>query len=415
MQLKTLRSMLLVVSVLVALGLMLGCAGMEKAPPNRLPGYAYYPKVLVDADKALDMARQQGKDKECPMEFNEAKARVDKAYMEYMACKTPGPIAINIQCYVPAPACNLTSDRNSINLGDSVTLALTTSGKVKSAAIEGTKVETSGGTKTATPTSSTTFTATVEGPGGSTTCSSGTVQVIPPPPPTCELRADKKKVRIEEMQSVILTLTTSGKVTSAMLDGTEVATTGGTKTVNPTSPTHYIAKVEGPGGSNMCSVPVSVSLTLYVHFPFDRPKAREDATWFGSPDADNPTDAKDPANKGKAKAAFMNTRLEDNPKELKKAVDFVKKNPGTLITVIGYTDSIEKKPGYNMALSERRAIAVKEYLIHQHAVESGKIKAKGLGATDPIAKEKTPDGKDDPAGRAKNRRVEIISEAMSPK
>ena len=55
----------------------------------------------------------------------------------------------------------------------------------------------------------------------------------------------------------------------------------------------------------------------------------------------------------------------------------------------------EKKPGYNQALSERRATAVKDYLVDQHVIDPGTITAKGLGAENLIAKEKTPDGKDD--------------------
>ncbi len=67
--------------------LMVGCAGMKKATPERLPGYLYYPSALVDADVALSEARAAGKDKECPAEYNAAKDMVDKAYEIYMSCR----------------------------------------------------------------------------------------------------------------------------------------------------------------------------------------------------------------------------------------------------------------------------------------------------------------------------------------
>ncbi len=319
-----------VVIALVCLGSMFACAGREFAPKDPYM-YWYYPKELTDADRAVEAARQAGKDKECPKEYEEAKARVDTAYEEYAACKTPGPIRINIVC-------------------------------------------------------------------------------PPPPAPTCALKADKTKIDLGE--SVTLTMITSGKVSSAMLDETEVAPTGGTKTIEPKTAARFTAKVVGPGGTNTCSVPVSIRLILHVHFPFDRPKAGEEAKWFRNPDADNPEDSRDPSHK--EQIAFRNTQLEDNPAELKKAVEFVKDNAGATITVAGHTDG-KGRPSYNEALSERRANAVKEYLIEQHVVERGKIKAKGFGAKNPVAPEKTPDGKDDPEGRAKNRRVEIISEAISPK
>ncbi|MGO9613227.1 MAG: OmpA family protein [Dissulfurispiraceae bacterium] len=83
-----LGKIVVIMVILFALSLLIGCAGMEKAPANRLPGYAYYPKALVHADNALNEARQAGKDKECPAEFNESKAMVDKAYEVYMSCRT---------------------------------------------------------------------------------------------------------------------------------------------------------------------------------------------------------------------------------------------------------------------------------------------------------------------------------------
>lgn len=406
MQVKGVIRVSIFVIAVFSLSMMFGCAGKEFAPKDPYP-YWYYPKALTDADRALKAAHQTGKDKECPKEFEEAKASVDRAYQEYMTCKTPGPIPINIVC--PPPTCELRTDKEKVDLGESATLSLTTSGYVTSAVIDGTEVATTGGTKTVTPASTTTYTATIVSPGGSKTCSAP-VKVIPPPPPTCELKADKGKIDLGE--SVTLSLTTSGKVTSAELDGTEVAASGGTKRIEPTSAAKFTAKVVGPGGSNTCSVPVSIRLILYVHFPFDRPKAGEDAKWFKNPDADNPEDSKDPANKGKSQTEFMNTQLKDNPAELEKAVDFVKKNSGAYITVTGHTDG-KGTDQYNKSLSGRRANAVKEYLIDQKAIDRKKIKAKGLGAKEPIAKETTPDGQDDPAGRAKNRRVEIISEAIS--
>jgi outer membrane protein OmpA-like peptidoglycan-associated protein len=61
---------------------------MAKAPKHRMPGYLYYHKPLVEADNALDAARKAGKDRQCPSKFNAVKAKVDKAYETYMACRT---------------------------------------------------------------------------------------------------------------------------------------------------------------------------------------------------------------------------------------------------------------------------------------------------------------------------------------
>ncbi|WP_175950755.1 OmpA family protein [Burkholderia sp. BCC0405] len=70
-----------------------------------------------------------------------------------------------------------------------------------------------------------------------------------------------------------------------------------------------------------------------------------------------------------------------------------------LALVIGYTDSVGKD-AYNQVLSERRANAVRDYLI-AHGVDASRIRAEGRGKREPVASNATP------AGRALNRRVVI--------
>lgn len=87
MQTITAKRVLIFVIAVFSVSLMVGCSGMEKRPEYR-SGYLYYPTALVSADRALDEARNVGKDKECPAEFNASKDMVDKAYEVYMACHT---------------------------------------------------------------------------------------------------------------------------------------------------------------------------------------------------------------------------------------------------------------------------------------------------------------------------------------
>ena len=93
--------------------------------------------------------------------------------------------------------------------------------------------------------------------------------------------------------------------------------------------------------------------------------------------------------------------------ELKKASDFVRKYRGAKVKLEGHTDS-KGTEEYNQKLSERRAEAVRQYLIKEGAVEKAMISATGYGELRPIAPNKTKDGKDNPEGRAENRRVEIL-------
>ena len=91
---------------------------------------------------------------------------------------------------------------------------------------------------------------------------------------------------------------------------------------------------------------------------------------------------------------------EADEMELQKAVAFVKKYPGSKIRLDGYTDNTGTD-AYNLKLSERRATAVMDYLIKEAGVDSSNITAVGHGEADPVADNKTREG------RAKNRRVEL--------
>jgi len=71
----------------------------------------------------------------------------------------------------------------------------------------------------------------------------------------------------------------------------------------------------------------------------------------------------------------------------------------TLVDVTGHTDS-DGSDGYNQDLSERRAGSVAEYLVAQ-GNNYRRFQVLGMGETQPIASNATPDGK------ARNRRVEI--------
>ena len=76
------------------------------------------------------------------------------------------------------------------------------------------------------------------------------------------------------------------------------------------------------------------------------------------------------------------------------------------VDIRGYTDSVGK-PEYNQKLSERRANSVKDYL-EAHGVSAGILSAEGFGEENPIASNKTTEG------RAANRRVTVRFLAPGP-
>jgi len=81
-------------------------------------------------------------------------------------------------------------------------------------------------------------------------------------------------------------------------------------------------------------------------------------------------------------------------------VDVMEANPGLRVEIQGHTDSIGSH-AYNMDLSQRRANAVKNYLVNQAGIASSRLTTVGYGETRPIATNATKEG------RAKNRRVEL--------
>lgn len=85
--------------------------------------------------------------------------------------------------------------------------------------------------------------------------------------------------------------------------------------------------------------------------------------------------------------------------DLDRHVTYLSANPTTPVVVEGHTDYIGSDQ-YNQKLSERRAVAVRKYLI-QKGIASSRIRVMGYGEQRPIADNKTREG------RAINRRAEF--------
>lgn len=78
--------------------------------------------------------------------------------------------------------------------------------------------------------------------------------------------------------------------------------------------------------------------------------------------------------------------------------------PGAALSVEGHTDA-NGSDSANLILSQDRADAVKQYLVGNFAVDAEKISSIGYGEARPVATNETP------AGRTRNRRIDLIIHA----
>lgn len=84
---------------------------------------------------------------------------------------------------------------------------------------------------------------------------------------------------------------------------------------------------------------------------------------------------------------------------LRDLVESLREYEGTEVLVVGHTDSTGTA-AYNQGLSERRAESARSFLVSS-GLEAGRVRAVGMGLTEPIATNDTAEG------RQANRRVEV--------
>ena len=94
-------------------------------------------------------------------------------------------------------------------------------------------------------------------------------------------------------------------------------------------------------------------------------------------------------------------RAESTP-TLKEMVSMLTEHPDLSLTIEGHTDNVGDAQA-NLALSAKRAAAVKAYLVN-NGVSGERLATKGLGATKPAAPNTTAEG------RQQNRRVELVKQ-----
>ncbi len=92
--------------------------------------------------------------------------------------------------------------------------------------------------------------------------------------------------------------------------------------------------------------------------------------------------------------------------QLNIVASILKASPSKNLKIGGHTDA-KGSDQYNVALSQRRAAAVKQYFLDQ-GVPPLQVETVGFGKALPLSPNANPDGSDNPEGRSRNRRAEIL-------
>jgi outer membrane protein OmpA-like peptidoglycan-associated protein len=384
-------------ATVVLLALLVGCArtGFEWAPKGP---YLAYHKELPAAERAIDGARAAGKDRECPAQFQAAEKLKDDAYKTYWACRTAEAIAAANEAVARAaalcpPTVSLSASPTAIQAGQCATLNWASTNATSTTVEPGVGSVTPSGSRQVCPTSPTTYRITATGAGGTQTASAAVNVTAPPPPPpaapTVSLSATPDAIRTGQCTTLLWTSTNATGVT--LEPGLGMVDTSGSRQVCPTSPTTYRITATGAGGTQTASAAVNVTA------PPPPPVA--------PPPPPPPAPAPPPVvDRLSLRINFdLNkaTIRQADVSELQKALAFVKRYPKSKISIEGHTDNTGEA-SYNQTLSERRAAAVKDYLVKNGVTDGGRIATVGHGESKPVASNATR------AGRLQNRRVEIL-------
>jgi len=203
-------------------------------------------------------------------------------------------------------------------------------------------------------------------------CPKGAMAPPPPPAPTASLSADPASVK--QNKCATLTWSTTNASSVSIDQGVGNVSPSGSQQVCPGKTTNYTLTVAGAGGTKTAAttvtvIPLSKKTVVFdavALFDFDKAELK-------------------PEGKEQIKAY-----REEATAELSRA---------DKITITGHTDNVGAAD-YNMKLSQRRAEAVRDYLVGL-GVDPAKLEVKGEGMANPMADNSTAEG------RAKNRRVEV--------
>jgi peptidoglycan-associated lipoprotein len=195
----------------------------------------------------------------------------------------------------------------------------------------------------------------------------------PPPPaakPTVTLSADPTSVN--KGQSAKLTWSTTDANNVSISPEVGAVTPQGSTTVTPSDSTTYTITASGPGGN------ADATARITVNAPPPPPVAAKEPDWntlFMQEVRDAYFD-------------YDSAEIRADAREaLQKTADFLKKYPQARVVIEGHCDE-RGSTEYNLALGDRRANAVKQYLINL-GIPAANLNTVSYGKEKPFCSEST--------------------------
>jgi peptidoglycan-associated lipoprotein len=194
----------------------------------------------------------------------------------------------------------------------------------------------------------------------------------PPPPaaakPSVSISADR--TTINKGESAKLTWTTTDATNASITPEVGAVTPQGSTTVTPAESTTYSITASGPGGSTDATVRITVNVPAPV---VEKPRGPSFEELFTQEVRDAYFDLDKADIRPDARAA------------LEKTAAFLKGYPLAHVTIEGHCDE-RGSTEYNLALGDRRANAVKQYLVNL-GIPTGNLNTVSYGKEKPFCME----------------------------
>lgn len=201
-----------------------------------------------------------------------------------------------------------------------------------------------------------------------------TTPTPPPPAPTVTLRAEP--ATIERGAATTLQWEARNAATVAISPELGTVALTGNRSVTPTSSVTYQVTATGPGGSASDIARVTVNVPAP---PADNPPPRRPDVTSGNLFEQNVKDV-----------LFDYDKANINPdmvSVLQSNASWLKANPNVRFTIEGHCDERGSEE-YNLALGDRRANAVKEFLLSQ-GVAANRVNTVSYGEERPFCREQS--------------------------